>query len=251
MVAENIGVNLALAAWAGMTSPDAARKAVITSNLGLAYRAASKVHPAGVDREDVGQAAVIGLLLAVDSFDPTRGCAFSTHAHWWIQRELLRLYPQACPAKVRDNAYWQVVKATRRAETPEAMPASMLPAASLDAATVGDEGHGRTLHDTLGCEGTQERNAGQAWAMVALIDLARDLRAKARNTAKGREMLGFRLDILAYRIAPEVMGSDPLTLDQIGQAHDTSRERARQVEADILLDLSRRVQPRKPLLDKI
>lgn len=225
-IAKNIGMGILTGTWAAIQADP-------MSQAGLAHSLASKAHPNGCEGSDVHQAALVGLLEAVARFDPLRGNLFSTYATWWIQREIKALFPKACPATVRPGAYWQALKACRT--TGEDMPSALLPPTSLDAATVGDEGNGRTLHDTLGCEGSQDDAAEVSWQIAALLDVARMLISQARNTPKGAEMLRFRLNVLAYRIAPTALGSsEPLTLDAIGQAHETGRERARQVEDEVL-----------------
>ena len=229
MIAENIGRGVLAAVWAAQVGSPEAREAFILANEGLAYSLAFKAHPEGCEREDVSQAALCGLIRAVDTFDPLRGCAFSTHANWRIQKEIKMLYARAPSASVPSNTFWVAVRACQTAG--EDMPAAMQPAASMDSARVED---GRTLADVLGQEGDQDEGAARAWRLVALVDVGREILARARDTEKGREMLGLRLDVLAYRIAPVVLGAEPITLAAIGDAHDLTRERIRQIEEGIL-----------------
>ncbi len=39
----------------------------------------------GLDRADMTQAAFLGLHRAAETFDPTKGAAFPTHAYWWMK----------------------------------------------------------------------------------------------------------------------------------------------------------------------
>jgi RNA polymerase sigma factor (sigma-70 family) len=42
-------------------------------------------HMTGLDRADLRQAAFFGLRRAAETFDPTKGAAFGTHAFWWMR----------------------------------------------------------------------------------------------------------------------------------------------------------------------
>ncbi len=68
-----------IAAYA-RTRDRALRNRLIEANRGLAYHVAARYDGRGVPREDLRQIAVLGLLRAVERFDPTRGVAFSTYA---------------------------------------------------------------------------------------------------------------------------------------------------------------------------
>lgn len=67
-----------------------AREKFINSNLRLAYSIAKKHKAAGIDLEDLIQEANIGLMRAVDKYDPERGFRFATMASWWIEQAVNR-----------------------------------------------------------------------------------------------------------------------------------------------------------------
>src|SRR5262249_31107015 len=64
------------------------RDNLVTDNLGLAWSWAKRLatHPAartlGMGVEDLAQEFTVGLIKAADTYDPSRGAAFSTHATW-------------------------------------------------------------------------------------------------------------------------------------------------------------------------
>src|SRR5690606_34700343 len=67
-----------------------ARELVIQHNLRLVDRLARRRWRNGRDRDDLFQDAVLGLLRAVDRFDPSRGFRFSTYAYKAISTTLSR-----------------------------------------------------------------------------------------------------------------------------------------------------------------
>lgn len=42
-------------------------------------------HLTGLDKADMVQAAFLGLRRAAETFDPTKGASFGTHAYWWMK----------------------------------------------------------------------------------------------------------------------------------------------------------------------
>ena len=69
---------------------EAARKKLIESNYRLVISIAKKYHRKDLDFEDLLQESSIGLLKAVNKFDPELGYKFSTYACWWIKQAALQ-----------------------------------------------------------------------------------------------------------------------------------------------------------------
>ncbi|NLW49376.1 MAG: RNA polymerase sigma factor RpoD/SigA [Candidatus Brocadiaceae bacterium] len=67
-----------------------ARERLILSNLRLVVSIAREYAGRGVELTDLIAEGNLGLLHAVDRFDPERGVRFSTHATWWIRRAIRR-----------------------------------------------------------------------------------------------------------------------------------------------------------------
>jgi len=67
-----------------------ARKRLTVSNLRLVVSVAKKYLYYGLPLLDLIEEGTLGLLKAVDRYDPSRKCKFSTYATWWIKQAITR-----------------------------------------------------------------------------------------------------------------------------------------------------------------
>jgi RNA polymerase nonessential primary-like sigma factor len=74
----------------------AARRRLIEHHLGLVVSMARRYRDPGLPLLDLIEEGNIGLITAIEKFDPERGCRFSTYAKWWIRQSIeLALMTQA------------------------------------------------------------------------------------------------------------------------------------------------------------
>ncbi|PAV24515.1 RNA polymerase subunit sigma-70, partial [Tamilnaduibacter salinus] len=69
---------------------EACRQRLIQSNLRLAVHIARRHNGRHLPLTDLIQEANIGLIKAVERFDPERGFRFTTYAYWWVSEEVKR-----------------------------------------------------------------------------------------------------------------------------------------------------------------
>jgi len=77
--------------WLIINDNDAAAKdRMITSNLRLVIAIAKGYMNRGIALPDLIEEGNVGLIRAVEGFDPAQGARFSTYASWWIKQSIKR-----------------------------------------------------------------------------------------------------------------------------------------------------------------
>jgi len=243
----------ALVAWPldqdALRAGDAARAAFVAANQRLVVALARRYQHRGLPLDDLVQEGTVGLLRAVDLFDPARGTKFSTYAVWWIKQALRRALARQVPlAHVPDNVQMERARLARQAHALHAelghppsradlAAATGLPRARVDALTaplpapvpldltMGD-GASTTLGDLLPDPDADRPDAlAEAHALAAAVHAALatlDPRARA---------------ILAARHGLD--GEPPRTLQEIGRSLGLTRQAVQQAEVRALARLRR------------
>ena len=175
------------------------RPALVTANLRFVVKIAREYLPYGFRLGDLIQEGNIGLMRAVEKFDPDRGVRLVSYAVWWI-----RAHIQEHVLKTRSLVQFGTV--------PMRKPGRDL---SLDEeAFDGDESQMASLPG----EGPPQDSA------LSAAEEQRVLRARIHAALA-------RLDWRErYVIEQRVMNDEPATLTEIGDSFGISHQRARQLE---------------------
>jgi RNA polymerase sigma-32 factor len=228
---------------------NAARK-LIEANLRLVVKIAYEYRRAHRNLLDLVQEGNIGLIQAVGKFDPYRGVKLSSYAAFWIRAYILKFIlnnwrlVKIGTTQAQRKLFFNLRKEREKLEQLGFQPTSALlaekldvtekeviemerrlaaPEASLDAPFGGgDEDGARTRMDYLPSDGERPDRA------FAQSEFSAMLKEKLETFAQGLQ--GREQTIFRERWLTE----DPLTLQEIGDRYNVSRERARQLEKRML-----------------
>lgn len=223
---------------------EASRKRMIVSNLRLVVKIARRYNNRGLALLDLIEEGNLGLIRAVEKFDPERGFRFSTYATWWIRQTIERaIMNQTRTIRLPIHVVKELniyLRASRElAQKLDHEPTAEEIAQALDK-PVSDVTKMLRLNERITSVDTPIGSDNDK----ALLDIIADekghgpeeeLQDKDIKTSIVRwleELNPKQREVLARRFG--LMGYEPSTLEDVGTEIGLTRERVRQIQVEAL-----------------
>ena len=216
---------------------------LVTANLRLVVMIAREYQKAFRNLLDLVQEGNMGLMEAVKNFDPYRGVRFPSYAVWWIRAYMIRYIMndwrmvKIGTTQAQRKLFFNLQKEKEKLETEGLTPGPKLLAqrlnvkedevvemeqrlASRDLSVdmpMGDEEEATLLHFLP----DQKESPEEQIAETQYQQLLRDKMEEFAGGLKDKELVIFR---------ERLLNEEPLTLREIGEKYEISRERVRQIE---------------------
>ncbi|MDF2178969.1 RNA polymerase sigma factor RpoS [Aliiglaciecola sp. CAU 1673] len=223
---------------------EASRKRMIVSNLRLVVKIARRYNNRGLALLDLIEEGNLGLIRAVEKFDPERGFRFSTYATWWIRQTIERAIMNQTrtirlPIHVVKELNVYLRAARELAQKLDHEPTAEEIAKALDK-PVEDVTKMLRLNERISSVDTPIGNDNDKALLDIIADEKgngpedelqdKDMRSSIIHwlnelNAKQREVLARRFGLMGY---------EPSTLEDVGAEIGLTRERVRQIQVEAL-----------------
>ncbi len=221
---------------------------LVTANLRLVVKLAYQYRRAAFNLLDLIQEGNIGLMQAVKKFDPGKGIKLSSYAAWWIRAYILRYVMdnfrlvKLGTTEAQRKLFFNLRKEQEKLNAMGIEPEIKLLASRLNVSEKDvEEMQGRMGNEEMSLDapvGGADGNRQTAMerlphVAVAVDDALADAEIKQRFHDKlltfGQVLEGKERTIFDERMVAE----QPLTLQEIGDKYGLTRERVRQLEAQL------------------
>lgn len=221
---------------------EAARKRIIESNLRLVVKISRRYSNRGLALLDLIEEGNLGLIRAVEKFDPERGFRFSTYATWWIRQTIERALMNQTrtirlPIHVVKELNIYLRTARELSQKLDHEPTAEEIATQLDK-PVDDVSKMLRLNERISSVDTPIGGDGEK----ALLDIIPDQNNSDPEVSTQDDDIKSSLihwldelnpkqkEVLARRFG--LLGYEPSTLEEVGHEINLTRERVRQIQVE-------------------
>lgn len=222
----------------------AARQKMIVSNLRLVVNIAKRYTHRGLSFLDLIEEGNLGLIHALEKFEPERGFRFSTYATWWIRQSIERaIMEQSRTIRLPVHivkAINVLLRARRHLLLQGGLDAGEADIAGFVGLPVDEVRHLLRLNDRMVSLDTPLETDADFTMVDALPDEHGELPDAALEKAETRVVIGRWLDQLGSKqrwVIERRFGlndQEVQTLEQLADELEVSRERVRQIQTEAL-----------------
>ena len=231
----------------------AAREKMINSNLRLVVKIAKKFKGAGLDLPDLIQEGTLGLIKSLDKFDLDQEKAFSTYASFWIIQSITRALANKgrlirLPANINEEvlSFIKIKRALtgklQREPTPEEIAVQVNKETDYVKQVLGLGFHPHSLDESI-------NEDGSSFVDMLADDSAESFTDRAHLAAEidklFKALTPREKKVITLRFGLNGNGGNSMTLAEIGESFNVTRERVRQIEDKAMKKLKRQIRIKK------